>query len=452
MQYFPLTENDRQDILKTLNIKDIKELFSDIPKNSSYYSLETIPPALTEDKLIKHFKELAALNRFDQYQSFLGGGAYRHFIPEVVNFLSSKAEFVTPYTPYQPEVSQGSLQGMFEYQTMMTMLTGLDVSNASLYDGGTAAAEAVLLAFRKSRKNKILIARNLHPEYIEIIETYLQNFDFSITYVNFNPQTGTIDINDLKTKLSADYAGFIFQSPNFLGQIEETRQITDLVHSQQCYSILVVNEAMSLPFLTSPGENGIDICVGEAQSFGLPLGFGGPYLGFMVVKKDFVRQMPGRIVGQTVDMDGKRGYVLTLSTREQHIKREKATSNICSNQAWCAMRAGMYLSTIGKTGLQKLSRANHANAVYFCQQIDKLNQPSKIKIKYPKNYFNELVVEINHQSSETFLSELENQNILAGIPLKWFFPEFQNSLLVNFTEIHNQENIDQFVNAIARTL
>lgn len=445
MKYLPLTDIERKEMLESLGVSDIKELFSDIPQSKSYYPLDEVPPALPEEKLIDVFKKYAGKNKYQDYLAFLGGGAYNHFVPEVVNAISGKGELLTPYTPYQPEVSQGSLQAMFEYQTMMCMLTGMDISNSSLYDGGTAAAEGVLLAVRKSRKNKILVAGNLHPEYIEIIKTYIQNLGIDSEIVDFDPATGKLDLDVLKEKMNGEAAGCIFQSPNFLGVVEDTQEISAIIHTEKAYAVQVVAEAMSLGMLTPPGENGVDIVVGEAQSFGLPLGFGGPYLGFMSVKKDFLRQMPGRLVGQTADGQGRRGYVLTLSTREQHIKREKATSNICTNQAWCAMRAGIYLSTMGKQGIMDISKTNHLGAAYFVGQCAGFDH---VAIKYSKDFYNEVVLEIKDGSVDEFLKKLEEKGILAGIPLHWFYKEFENCILVNFTELHKKEDIDQLVKAI----
>jgi glycine dehydrogenase subunit 1 len=321
MRYLPLTDIEREEIKKTIGIEDIKELFKSIPAEKCYFSLTAIPPALSEPELIAAFKDLGRKNSFQEHLSFLGAGAYAHFIPEVVSYLSAKGEFLTPYTPYQPEVSQGNLQAIFEYQTMMTMLTGLDVANASLYDGGTAAAEAVLLAVRKSGLRRILIAENLHPEYIAIIRAYVQNLPIELVMVNLNKQDGRVDLQDLQAKLNGETAAFVFQSPNFLGLVEDSQALAMASHQQQAYAIQVVTEAMSLAYLRPAADFAVDIVVGEAQSFGLSLGFGGPYLGFMTASDEFLRQMPGRIVGQTKDLDGKRGYVLTLSTREQHIKR-----------------------------------------------------------------------------------------------------------------------------------
>jgi len=435
MRYLPLTDADREEMRDFLKIKETKELFSDIPQDKAYYPLDDIPPAVPEDELIKIFKGMARENKFCDYSSFLGGGAYHHFVPEVVNHLSRKGEFVTPYTPYQPEVSQGSLQAMFEYQTMMCMLTGMDVANASLYDGGTAAAEGALLALRKGRKkNTILVARNLHYEYSEIIETYIRHLvEYKIAYVDFDKETGKVNLEDLDKKIGNECAGFLFQSPNFFGVVEDSQKISAILHAKDAYSVQVVAEAMSLPFLAPPGEKDVDIVVGEAQSFGIPLSYGGPFLGFMAVKRDFIRQMPGRLVGETVDVEGKRGYVLTLSTREQHIKREKATSNICTNQAWCALRAGMYLSTMGKTGLMKISKTNHLNAAYFVKEIARFDH---VDIKYKKNFFNEVVLVVKHMAVEDFIDKLEKKGILVGVPLKWFFKDkaYEPAILVNFTE------------------
>lgn len=445
MRYLPLTASDREEIKKNLAIQSVNELFSDIPPHASYYSLEDIPAALDERELTAAFKIFAARNRFGDYLSFLGGGAYAHFTPEVVNFISSKGEFLTPYTPYQPEVSQGSLQALFEYQTMMTMLTGLDISNSSLYDGGTAAAEGVLLALRKSKKKRIAVAGNLHPEYNEIINTYIQNLGIESVPVDFNPETGKIDLDQLRDRLDETCGGFVFQSPNFFGVIEDSAEIADITHQKGGYAVQVVTEAMSLGMLTSPKDNGIDIAVGEAQSFGLPLGFGGPYLGFITARKEFLRQMPGRIVGQTTDSRDRRGYVLTLSTREQHIKREKATSNICTNQAWCAMRAAVYLVTMGKTGLRDISRINHLNTARFVQLTAKIPHAS---IRFTRDYYNEVVLEIKDISVDDFLSRMEEKKIIPGIPLKWFYPQLQNALLVNLTEVHREEDIQRLVSAI----
>lgn len=445
MRYFPLTDPEREEMKKVIGINDIKDLFSDIPEDKSYFPLDNIPSMLHEDELIEKFNNYGKENEFHKYKSFLGGGAYNHFIPETVKSLSMKADFLTPYTPYQPEVSQGSLQAMFEYQTMMSMLTGLNVSNSSLYDGGTASAEGVLLMVRKSRKKKILAASNIHPEYLEIINSYIQNLDIIIEQVEFDEHSGKISIADLESKLADDIGGFIFQSPNFFGVVEESARISEITHSSGIFATQIVTEAFSLPFLSSPGSNGIDIVVGEAQSFGLPLSYGGPFLGFISAKKEFVRQMPGRLVGETVDSKGNRGYVLTLSTREQHIKREKATSNICTNQAWCALRASIYLTLLGETGLKDISRSNHLNTAYFVKQISGMNH---VKIRFKEDFFNEVVLDLKDLNVNEFINKMKEKGILPGIPLEWFLKDFKNHILVNITEMHRKEDIDNFINAI----
>jgi len=447
LNYFPLTDQDRKAMREVIGIKETRELFSDLPADPAYFPLDDLPPALAENRLLRDFQDILRKNTFPEYTSFLGAGAYDHFIPEVVNHLSSRGEFVTPYTPYQPEASQGSLQALFEYQTMLCMLTGLDIANSSLYDGGTAAAEAVLLAMRFSRnKKRCLVAENIHPEYRSIIETYLQNLDARIDTVPFSPETGKIKAEDLRDRMGEDVAGFLFQSPNFLGVIEDSREISDIVHQfKKASSIQIVAEALSLPLLVPPAQGNVDIVAGEAQSFGLPLWYGGPYLGFMSTRKEYLRQLPGRIVGQTRDREGNPGYVLTLSTREQHIRREKATSNICTNQAWCALRAAIYLSTMGRRGLSRIARINHQNTAYFIREAEKLH---RLKVRYRENIFNEVVLSAPPRSVDRLFDELKSRKILAGIKLAPFFPQLADSLLLNFTEKHTKEDIDRLIQAL----
>ena len=448
MRYLPLTAQERAEMMSTLGIQDVRELFACLSGHCTEPG-NSLPPALSETELINRFNEYAGRNRHLQYLSFLGGGAYPHFIPEVVDSLSSKGEFVTPYTPYQPEVSQGSLQAMFEYQTMMTELTGLDVTNSSLYDGGTAAAEALLLTVRKSGKKKVLISASLHPEYHEIIRTYTQNLDIEIVTFARRHDDGKTDLEDLKGKLDEQTASVIIQSPNFLGVIEDGEAIARLSHIRGAYAVQVINEALSLGFLRSPGENGMDVAAGEAQSFGLPLGFGGAYLGFLAVKEDLLRHLPGRLVGQTKDVDGRRGYVLTLSTREQHIKREKATSNICSNEAWCAIRAAMYLATMGKEGVAKIAKINHLQAAYFARQVARIQD---VRVRFMRDFFNEVVIDFAGIPVDEFLKKMRQKGIQAGIPLHWFNADMKESLLVAVTEIHQPADIDRLVSAMGEVL
>jgi len=445
MRYLPLTDRERKEMKTTIGISDIKELFNCIPSGKCYPSLAEIPSELSEPELIAAFKEMGRKNSFSDHLSFMGAGAYAHFIPEVVSYLSAKGEFLTPYTPYQPEVSQGSLQAIFEYQTMMTMLTGLDVANASLYDGATATAEAVLLAVRKSGRRRVLLAANLHPEYAAVVHAYVQNLPIELHTVAVNEKDGRVDEHDLRAKLDGSTAAFVFQSPNFLGVVEDSRAIAAAAHAREAFAVQVVCEAMSLAYLVPAADCGVDLVVGEAQSFGLPLAFGGPYLGFMTAREEFLRQMPGRLVGQTLDLEGKRGYVLTLSTREQHIKREKATSNICSNEAWCAMRAGMYLAAMGKTGLANAARTCHFNAVYFAAAAAALKQ---IQVVYPKNFYNEVLIEVKKGSAADFHASLKKKGVLAGVPVSWFDPKQKNRLLLAFSEVHDRKAIDRLLGAM----
>jgi len=349
MRYISLSDKDKKDILKKIGVSSVEELFGTIPKDVRLKEKLRIPEALSEPELIRRFEGIANKNSCEDYIWFLGAGTYAHFIPSVVDYLSSRGEFVTPYTPYQPEVSQGTLQAIFEFQTLICQLTGMDVANASLYDGASGAAEAILMAHRINGKPKLLMSRTLHPHYKDTIRTYTKNLGLAIEEIRFT-ESGATDFSDLKKKLDENTSAIIIQSPNFFGVVEQIDTVSELIHKNKAICIVAVAEPVSLGLLEAPGALNADIVVGEGQSFGIPLSFGGPYVGFMACAKEFVRQFPGRIVGQTKDVDGKRGFVLTLSTREQHIRRERATSNICTNQSLCALRATIYLEALGKEG------------------------------------------------------------------------------------------------------
>jgi len=443
MRYLPLTDAEREEMKRVIGVEDVRDLFTCIPSGQCRPPLD-LPRALSEPELAAAFRAFGRRNAYAGPLSFLGAGAYAHFIPEVVSYLSAKGEFLTPYTPYQPEVSQGSLQAIFEYQTMISMLTGLDVANASLYDGATAAAEAALLAVRCSGRSRVLLAASLHPEYAAVIRTYVQNLPIELETVAVDPGSGRVAAADLAAKLDDATAAFLYQSPNFLGVVEDGASLAAALHARRAYALQVVAEAMSLAFLVPPGEAGADMAVGEAQSFGLPLSFGGPYLGFMAVREEFLRQMPGRLVGQTRDLEGRRGYVLTLSTREQHIKRGKATSNICSNEAWCALRAGMYLATMGRDGLARAARACHFNAAYFASAAASRRG---FRVVYPRNFFNEVLVEVG-EGAAALVARLKQQGILAGVPLSWFDPGQKDRLLIAFSELHDRAAIDRLLAAM----
>src|SRR5579862_875404 len=358
MRYIPNSQADRQEMLAGIGVDSIEQLFSGIPSKLRLRRLLDLPKPLTEPELLGYFQQRAAQNAVDS-ATFVGAGIYRHYIPIIIDALISRSEFYTAYTPYQAEISQGTLQAIFEFQTYMAQLTGMEVANASLYDGSTALAEAVLMAHRVARKNKFLMAKTVHPEYRAVVSTYARNLGIEIELIDYL-EDGRVDFEKLESKLDSTVAAVAVQSPNFFGVIEKIHDIAELAHKHNALSITNVCEASSLGILKPPGGDGsntaeartADIVVGEAQSLGVPPGFGGPHLGFLSTRERYVRQMPGRLVGMGKDFSGRRGFVLTLSTREQHIRREKATSNICTNESLCALMATIYLATVGPRGLR----------------------------------------------------------------------------------------------------
>jgi glycine dehydrogenase subunit 1 len=431
-------------MLEDIGINGIDKLFEAIPDSNKTKSKIGFEPK-SEKELIDYFKRLSEENRYPSYKRFLGAGAYEHLIPEVVNYISGKGEFVTPYTPYQPEVAQGTLQATFEYQTMMANLTGMEFSNASLYDGATAAAEGILLAWRVTRKNRFLIAKSIHPEYLQTIQTYVKNLGITIETIDWD-ESGRVSKKDFEKKYDENIGGILIQSPNFFGIIEDYSWIKEKIGENKTLLITAVAEALSLGILKPPSFYGADVVVGEAQSFGLYPSYGGPTLGFITTSnKKFLWELPGRIVGETVDTDGNTGYVLTLSTREQHIRRERATSNICSNQAWCIIRASVFLSVYGKRGIKELAYQNIQKANYAKEQIQKKG----IKIKFDSPVFNEFVIEV--EDSEKVYNTLLEKKIVCGIPLKWFFPEDTKSILITFTEVISKEEIDLLIKELEKT-
>jgi len=447
MSYISLSDKDKKEMLAMIGVSSVGDLFETIPKNLRLDKPLDIPPALSEPEVEDLFKSIAGQNTYPNFLSFLGAGAYGHYIPAVVDYLSSRGEFISPYTPYQAEVSQGTLQIIFEFQTLICQLTGLDISNASLYDGASGAAEAVLMADRVKGKNRVLLARTLHPEYRQVINTYTRNIGIAVEEVGFG-QTGEVDIQDLKSKLNEETSAVLIQSPNFLGVIEEIQKISDLSHQAKALSVIVINEAISLGLLQAPGSLGADIVTGEGQSLGLPLSFGGPYLGFMACREEFLRQFPGRIAGETADVDGKRGFVLTFSTREQHIRRERATSNICTNQAWCAVRAALFLETLGKSGMRDMAEQNLQKAHYA---LEKLSQIQGVKQKFPGPFFNEFVIELPTEW-EPLNQTLKEKGIIPGLSLEEFFPDLRNCLLICVTEMHKKQDIDRFAAELEEVL
>jgi glycine dehydrogenase subunit 1 len=447
MSYLSLSDKDKQEMLARTGAGSVDDLFCCIPEAVRLKRLLDLPSAQSEIELVRTIDAVARKNLGTGLLSFLGGGAYDHFIPTVVDYLSARGEFVSPYTPYQPEVSQGTLQVIFEFQTLICQLTGLDLANASLYDGSTGTAEAVLMAQRITTRNKVVLARSLHPQYREVVRTYIKNLGIEAIEVGFGPD-GRLDMSELGRLVDDKTAAVVYQSPNFFGVIEDVKALSDAAHGVKAMSIAVVAEALSLGLLEAPGRLGADVVTGEGQSLGLPLSFGGPYLGFMACKKEFLRQMPGRIAGQTVDKEGRRGFVLTLSTREQHIRRERATSNICSNQALCALRATIFMETLGKQGLREMAWQNAQKAAYAA---DRLGAVPGVNKRFSGPVFNEFVIDLPKPWAAVDAG-LREKGLLGGFGLGSAYPELKNAVLVAVTELRTKDQIDTLARALQEVL
>ncbi len=443
MSYLSLSDKDKAEMLAATGAKTVGDLFSCIPEAIRLKRDLDLPAAQSEIELVRTIEEIGHKNGYPGHLSFLGGGAYEHFIPTVVDYLSSRGEFVSPYTPYQPEVSQGTLQVSFEFQTLVCQLAGLDIANDSLYEGATATAEAVLMAQRVTNRSKVILARSLHPQYREVVRTYIKNLGVEAVEVPYGPD-GRIDKNALGRLLDDKTAAVVYQSPNFFGVVEDVRALSDGAHGVKALSVTIVAEAISLGLLEAPGRLGADIVAGEAQSLGVPLSFGGPFLGFMASKKEFLRQMPGRVTGQTVDKQGRRGFVLTLSTREQHIRRERATSNICTNQALCALRATIFMETLGKQGLKELAWQNAQKTGYAA---DKLAAVPGVKLRFTGPAFNEFVIELA-KPWPAVDGKLRKMGLIAGYGLEPAYPELKNAVLVCVTELRTRDEIDRLARAL----
>lgn len=447
MRYIPNADEDVAEMLATIGVGSLDALFESIPAEVRLDRLLDLPGPWSEIEVRRFFGELAARNvPIHRAVSFLGAGVYAHYQPAVVDQLLLRAEFLTAYTPYQPEVSQGTLQSIFEYQTHQCLLTGLDVANASLYDGSTALAEAVLMAERiaKNRK-KLILAGSIHPQYRDTVRTYTRNLGLEIVEVGWSDQ-GRIDLDALKEAADETTFGIAIQSPNFFGVIEDYGAITDATAASGATRIAVIAEASSLGVLAPPGAHGFDIAVGEGQAWGIAPQFGGPYVGFMVVRDSLKRHMPGRLVGETVDVDGRRAYVLTLATREQHIRREKATSNICTNQALVALAANMYLSLMGKKGIHEVATQCLQKAAYL---RERLGESGRITFPFSGPVYNEFAVTVTRPARDV-LADLEKEDILGGVAIARWYPDFPNEILIAVTELHTREQLDLFASALAR--
>ncbi len=441
MRYLPKSESDREVMLCAIGAESIDDLFAAIPAEYRLKRDLNIPRAYAESEIVEFFRQRAAESA-QGYATFLGAGAYSHYRPVVIDSLVSRGEFFTAYTPYQPEIAQGTLQSIFEFQTMICELTGMDVANASMYDGSTGAAEALMMAARITGRHKTVVASSVHPEYREVITTYARYQGMPVTTVGYG-KNGRVDLKALDQAIDNETAGVLIQSPNFFGTIEDVTAVGDIVHKKGALLIVSIAEAVSLGIVQPPAA--ADIVSMEAQSFGVPLGYGGPYCGVIATRDKFVRQMPGRLVGETRDRNGKRGFVLTLSTREQHIRREKATSNICTNQGLVALMCCIFMSVYGREGLKELATQNLAKAHYATQQFKK-NGATLLFEGAPR--FNEFVIQ-TRTDPYTINDKLLEHRIIGGFPLRKFYPDLGNASLWCCTETTAKASIDAAAKEVA---
>ena len=434
--YLPHTEEDRRAMLEAIGVKSVEELFADIPAEVRMKRPLNLPPALSEMELKSHIQELALLDRdFEESLYFLGAGAYDHYVPSVVKHLVGRSEFLTAYTQYQPEISQGYLQALWEYQSLICLLTGMDMAVTSLYDGSTAMAEAAMMACGITGRNEILISRTVHPHWRDVLETYARDRDVTIRTVDY--LDGVTSPEVLASQVNEKTAAVICQSPNFFGCIEDMRQLAQNAQAGGALFIAAVNP-ISLGVLESPGVLGADIVVGEGQAMGLPVSFGGPYIGFLATRDKWLRRTPGRIVGQTVDHEGTRGFVLTIQAREQHIRRDKATSNICSNEALCSLAVAVYLSALGRQGIRQVAE--------LCLQKAHFAQKTIVSVPgfqpvFSQPFFNEFVVRCPLPPSE-LNAELREAGMVAGLDLGKYYPELGGCMLTAVTEKRTRDEIE----------
>jgi glycine dehydrogenase subunit 1 len=445
MPYTFNTPEDQQAMLEAIGAASIDELFASIPTPLRLTQPLNIPDAMSELELTQHLQSLAAKNQHaGQHVCFLGGGSYDHFVPAVVDAIASRGEFYTSYTPYQAEVSQGNLQVMFEYQTLICQLTGMDVSNASLYDGGSAAAEAVLLCMSATKRSKVVTAASVHPEYRQIIETYFAHLDADL--VTVGSPDGIVSLEELADAVDDQTACVLLQHPNFFGCIEDVERVAKIAHDQGAL-LAVAFDPISLGLLKRPGDLGADVVIAEGQSLGTPMQYGGPYLGIMACREKFVRRMPGRIAGQTVDRRGKRCWVLTLQTREQHIRRATATSNICTNQGLFALRASIYLAALGPQGLRETAELCLQKAHYA---IDQIVADDRFELAFAHPVFKEFVIRDTKDCVADLFAETTDAGFYAGVPLGRWYPDLADCFLVAVTEKRTKREIDALADCLTR--
>ena len=446
MRYLPNTPAQQREMLGTIGAESVEALLSGIPAKARLSGPLNVPAAMAEADLVRHLRRMTAGNAHaDDWVCFLGAGAYDHSVPSPINHLILRGEFFTAYTPYQPEASQGTLRSIFEYQTMIAELTGMDVANASIYDGGSALAEAALMARAVTERTGIVLSAGVHPLYRQVVETYGEGPGLKLRTAALGD--GVTDVAALGKVVGKQTAAVVVQYPNFFGCLEDISAIAELAHAAGAL-LVVVADPVNLGLLTPPGALGADIVVGEGQGLGVPLGFGGPYLGVFACKQELVRRMPGRLVGATVDRDGHRGFVLTLQTREQHIRREKATSNICTNVALCALMGTIYVAVMGKDGMRRVGELSTAKAHYAAAELTKI---PGVRLRYGAPFFKEFALELP-VSPDRVLRRLQKERILGGVPLKLFDRSHKQTLLVAVTERRTREEIDAFAAALAKAV
>jgi glycine cleavage system P protein (glycine dehydrogenase) subunit 1 len=444
MRYLPKSPAERQEMLAAIGAKSIDELFETIPEKYRLREALQLPGPYSEAEVIKYFKDRAGENSLG-YTSFLGAGVYQHLRSVITDTILLRGEFLTSYTPYQAEITQGTLQAIFEFQTLMCQLTGQEVANASMYDGSTASTEAVLMAERLTGRSRVLVARSVHPEYREVLQTYAKNSGLRVEEIGYT-KSGTVDVAVMKSALKDDLAAVVVQSPNFFGVLETLPGIADAAHGVGALLVVAIAEGVSLGAVKPPSE--ADIVAMEAQSFGLPPSYGGPFAGVIASRDKFVRQMPGRLAGQTTDTEGKRGFVLTLATREQHIRREKATSNICTNQALCALAATVHLTLLGKEGLREMAEQNVAKAQFVLSELLKI---PGVRRAFDGPFFNEFTLEFP-RSVRMINSELLKEKIAGPLSLGLAYPELTKHGLVCVTETTPRGEMERFAAVVRRIL
>ena len=441
MRYLPHTPEDINEMMETVGVTSLDDLFETIPEDCRCDCEPDLPDALTEWELNDHIDTLCgSMAVSPEYKVFMGAGSYEHHIPVSVKHLLGRSEFVTSYTPYQPEMSQGTLQAIFEYQTLTARLLGMEAANASQYDGASALAEALLMAIRISRRKKVAISRLVHPNYRRVVRTYFAPTEFEIVELPYLPD-GTTDPTPLEEL--DDLAAVAIQSPNFFGCIEDLKTIGNSARQKKALMVAGFSEPLAFGMIKNPGSQGADIAAGEGQSLGIPRSFGGPALGMFAARMKYVRNMPGRLVGQTTDVDGKRGFVLTLATREQHIRREKATSNICTNHSLCALASAIYMASLGGSGIKELARLNYDKSEYLKGELRRAG----FNIPFEQATFNEFVVDFGDGFEKTH-ERLVADKIIAGLPLECYYPELANHYLLCVTETSSKADMDELVGKI----